>query len=964
MSEIILKKPVSLLNRDVKFDLKEFFIQASSTVAGTAIQVATANPIGALTSIVKGLSNTSKAISLEDVPVEQRAWLLVVTSLTHAIAKILEDFNDLFENNIEESQLNTVSEQLTNQVNEIEITLTNEFFNNPHQLSFLNDLSLILKSWLQQLGLNDSQASSFVYQFKSQFPMSLHHEWGTNPAYYALIVEKLDTPFNTANRLQRQASEYRYWLRQQVSERVFEEAFGLKQIYVPLRAYYIQTEEDSSDKTLNDDVIEAGSSNVLRSNHNEDTTVKTVCSLHEEINSWIDQNDTDDNLKVISGGPGSGKSSFTKILASELAESSDIPVLFIPLHRFKISDYLPEAIKQFLDNHNILTRDNFLNEPNLLLIFDGLDELSMQGSNSKEVANNFTEELKEVLKDKKNLHWKAIITGRELSIQQQQNKLKKRKTVIHLLPYFVNKDDRDGFDDPDNLLLEDQRNDWWKKFGDLKDKGFDGLPTELATEHLEPITKEPLLNYLLSLSYLRQDIKFTTDTNLNQIYADLLDSVHERRYTDSRTHTGINNIEREYFIRILEEIALVVWHESGRTASIDKIMERCKEAGIASYFEEFKGNAESGVTRLLMAFYFREFDGNKGEKTFEFTHKSFGEYLTARRIMLELEIMLDEVERGKKRPGSGWTLEDAFEKWIRLCGQQPIDGYLSDFLEGEIKVLAETKHGLSTIENYQRLIIELIQMAVNGQSPVKKLGLNTFDDDLIHSRNSGKALLNIHSLCAKRTKKVIKDVRYKNKKAFDTWLNLLDYRLISVLDNLFLKNIEMHSLHVVSNFSFSIFDDANLAFSSFNMSTFKNTSFEDTELSFVDFESSIFEDVNFNKASLKQSSFKKSNIKNTSFESSDLSSADFTKTHTENTIFITANLEDANLTGAKFSNTSFIGANLKNANLDGTDFTNANLENANFEDTNHEEAIFTGANLKGTILESLYSSEDTSEETI
>ena len=730
---------------------------------------------------------------------------------------------------------------------------------------------------------------------------------------------------------------------------------------MPLRAYYVQTEEDSSDKTLNDDVIEAGSSNVLRSNRNENI-VKTVCNLHEEINSWISQNDTDDNLKVISGGPGSGKSSFAKILASELAEKSDIPVLFIPLHRFKISDYLPEAIKKFLDNHSILTRDNLLEESKLLLIFDGLDELSMQGSNSKEVANNFTEELKEVLKDKKNLHWKAIITGRELSIQQQQNKLKKRKTVIHLLPYFVNKDDRDDFDDPDNLLLEDQRHEWWQKFSDLKNKSFDGLPAILATENLEPITKEPLLNYLLSLSYLRQDIEFTSETNLNQIYADLLDSVHERKYTDSRTHTGINNIGKETFIRILEEIALVVWHESGRTASIDKIMERCKEAGLGSYFEKFKGDAESGVVRLLMAFYFREFDGSQGNKSFEFTHKSFGEYLTARRIMLELEIMLEEVERGRKRPGSGWTLEDAFEKWIRLCGQQPIDGYLSNFLEGEMKVLAESKHGLSTIENYQRLVMELIQMAVNGQSPIKKLGLNTFDNDLNHSRNSGKALLKLQSLCAKRTKKVIEDVRYKDKKSFDTWLNLLDYRLMSGLESLFLKNMEMHSIYLVSNFSFSIFDNANLSFSGFNMSKFNSTSFKNAELICVNFESSIFEGVSFNKAVLVESSFEKSNIKNTSFESSNLSSADFTENSTETTRFITANLENANLTGAKFSNTNFAGANFKNTNLNGAVFTNTNFENVNFEDANHEQAVFTNCNLKGTILENLYSSEDKLEE--
>ncbi|MBH0087007.1 pentapeptide repeat-containing protein [Psychrobacter sp. SCQQ22] len=912
MSEIILKQPVSMLNRNVKFDLKEFFIQASSTVAGTAIQVATANPIGALTSIVRGLSSTSKSISLEDVPVEQRAWLLVVTSLTHAIAKVLEDFNDLFDNNIEESQLNTVSEQLTNQVNEIEITLTNEFFNNPHQLSFLNDLSPLLNEWLQQLGLNDSQASSFIYQFKSQFPMSLHHEWGTNPAYYALIVEKLDTPFNTVNRLQRQASEYRYWLQQQVSERVFEEAFGLKQIYVPLRAYYIQTEEDSSDKTLNDDVIEAGSSNVFRSNRNENI-VKTVCNLHEEINSWIDQNDTDDNLKVISGGPGSGKSSFAKILASELAEKSGMPVLFIPLHRFKISDYLPEAIKKFLDNHSILTRDNLLGESKLLLIFDGLDELSMQGSNSKEVANNFTEELKEVLREKRSLNWKAIVTGRELSIQQQKTKLKKQKTILHLLPYFINESDRDDFYDVNNLLLEDQRDEWWYKFGSLQGKSFNGLPQILATEHLEPITKEPLLNYLLSLSYLRQDITFTADTNLNQIYADLLDSVHERKYTDSRTHTGINNIEKETFIRILEEIALVVWHESGRTASIDKIMERCKEAGLGSYFEKFKGDAESGVVRLLMAFYFREFDGSQGNKSFEFTHKSFGEYLTARRIMLELEIMLEEVERGRKRPGSGWTLEDAFEKWIRLCGQQPIDGYLSNFLEGEMKVLAEREDGLLIIKRYQKLMIELIQMAVNGQSPVKKLNLATFSEDLIYIRNAETALLKIHSSCAKSTNEVIEKTKFENKEIFAKWLNLLDYRVMPKLNHLCFSNIEMSSIFIGGDFESSVFNNAILLFSDFFVANFKNASFERANLTEVKAESASFQN---------------------------------------------ANLKNADLEAANFRGSNFIEANLKNANLNGTNFTNADLEGANLEGTNHEKAIFTGANLKGTILENLYPSKE------
>lgn len=959
MSEIILKKPVSVLNRNVKFDLKDFFIQASSTVAGTAIQVATANPIGALTSIVKGLASASKTISLEDIPVEERAWLLVVSSLTHAIAKIMGDFSDLFENNTEQAQLSLISEQVTEQINELEITLTNEFFDKPHQLLFLDSLFSILNDWLQQLGLNESQAKSFLYQFRAQFPMSLHYEWGTNPAYYAPIVEKLDTPFNTANRLQRQASEYRYWLQQQVSERVFEEAFGLKQIYVPLRAYYIQTKEGSSDGVLNDDVIEAGSNNVLKSNHNEDT-VKTVCNLHEEIDRWIMQSDAEDNLKVISGGPGSGKSSFAKILASELAEKSDIPVLFIPLHRFKISHYLPVAIKEFLDNHSILTRDNLLEETKLLLIFDGLDELSMQGSNSKEVANNFTEELTEVLKDKKNLHWKAVVTGRELSIQQQKNKLKKQKTVLYLLPYFVNEDDREDFNDVNDLLLEDQRDEWWRKFGELKGKDFDVLPTILATEHLEPITKEPLLNYLLSLSYLRKDIEFTPDTNLNQIYADLLDSVHERKYTDGRTHTGINTIEKEYFIRILEEIALVVWHESGRTASIDRIMDRCKEAGLASYFDKFKDDAESGVVRLLMAFYFREFDGNQGNKSFEFTHKSFGEYLTARRIMLELEIMLEEVERGRKRPGSGWTLEDAFEKWIRLCGSQPLDEYLRNFLSGELQVLVEAEDGLLRVENYQKLLIELIQMAVNGQSPVKKLGLESFNEDLMYSCNSEVALLELHSLCAKRTKKVINNISYKERNSFGIWLGRLNYIEKASLNHLDLTELTFKNSFTECNFSSSILDNNFLMFNKFYGCNFKEASMVNSVLVDVNFNYNNFSSAEFSQARIIDTEFKDSNFKKAIFEKTLLLKVDFKE----------CNLENVDLSESSFNaigEVGFIDSNLKNtdfknASIGTISFIDSNIVDANFEGTNHVESYFKGSNLKGTILEPLYPSEEKSEE--
>ena len=955
MSEIILKKPVSVLNRNVKFDLKDFFIQASSTVAGTAIQVATANPIGALTSIVKGLASASKTISLEDIPVEERAWLLVVSSLTHAIAKIMGDFNDLFENNIEQSQLNLIGEQINEQINEIEMTLTNNFFDEPHQLVFLDSLFPTLSDWLQQLGLNDSQAKSFLYQFRTQFPMSLHYEWGTNPTYYALIVEKLDTPFNTINRLKRKESEYRYWLQQQVNERIFEEAFGLSEIYVPLRAYYLQTIDNEGSK-LEESDIEIEGSDVL--NLNNENITKKVCNIHKEINDWLRTADIEDNLKVISGGPGSGKSSFAKILASELAKQSDIPVLFIPLHRFRISGYLPDAIRQFLDNHPILTQENLLDETNLLLIFDGLDELSMQGSSSKDIANNFTEELKEVLREKKDLNWKSIVTGRELSIQQQQNKLKKQKTILHLLPYFVDEEDRDEFDDSDDLLLEDQRNEWWQKLAVLKGLNFDKLPIELTTKHLEPITTEPLLNYLVSLSYLKENgIEFTKNTNLNEVYADLLDSVHKRKYADNRPHKSINKIDKSNFIRILEEIALTVWHENGRTASINQIMRQCEAAGISEYFDELKSGAESGVIRLLMAFYFREFDGGQGEKTFEFTHKSFGEYLTARRIMLELDIVCDEVERGRKNAGRGYTLKQAFVEWIKVCGSQRIDEYLRDFLDGEISILSESENGRSKIRKYQELLIELINISVNEQSPVKELMFKSFEQDLRHSRNSEIALLELHSLCAKITNNIIKNNNDVFEFYFSDWLNRLSYRMKAKINHLDLSHCAFSDNYLDCDLNSVCLDNTTMFMNDFYGSDissasmknckFSKCSFHSVNLDNSDFTNTRCIDLNFDYGKLNYTVFNNVKLVGVGFINAEMKNVDFT---------------NANLDSVDFINTNLKNANFNNAKLRAINFTNANLENANFEGTNHEEAIFTGANLKGTILEPLYQSEEKSEE--
>lgn len=977
MSEIILKKPVSVLNRNIKFDIKDFFVQVSKTAVQATAQGVTGNVIGSAATIVKGLFDISKTTELE-LKVEELAWLLIARSLTQAITETLSSDQDLYSSNFDKAAIKKVAADLENKINEVEVIIDNDFFNAPHNLSLLDNLEPVLIEWLKQLGLHEYQAKPTYERLKAQFAFSLDKEWVENAAQYNSIIEQINTPFTKATTKQKNIKRYRSWLQQQVNERMFDEAFGLKQIYVPLRAYYVEPEEQD-ENTINQDLIEPIDIRTHRS------MSKIVCDLEDEIREWLNEYNEHDTLRVISGGPGSGKSSFTKILAANLSAQSDIPILFIPLHHFYLSDYLLEAIKKFVDNQLILSQTDITEEKDLLLIFDGLDELSMQsGSNATEVSNRFITEVQDALRDRKNVRWKAIITGRELSIQSQQHKLKKPKMIYYLLPYYIDEEKRESFNDPNSLLINDQRSEWWQKLAELKGLTFNDLPKELATKHLEPITTEPLLNYLVSLSYLKEDgIAFSENTNLNEIYADLLNSVHERKYTDSGTHKSVDNIDKNKFVRILQEIALTVWHENGRTASVSQITEQCKKANIDSYFKEFTKDAESGVIRLLMAFYFRKFDGNNSDETFEFTHKSFGEYLTAKRIMLELSKMLIEVDRFKEEADSGWTLDDAFEKWISVCGPQRIDNYLRDFLAGEIQILASSDQGLSRVRQYQELLIELIQIAVNGKSPIKKLGLSTFEEDLKFSQNSEIALIELHSLCAKRTNKVIEhqskndnqNFQINGRENFDKWLSRLNYRIRAGLNHLDFSNCSFHSNFIDCDFSSSLLNDCQIFLSKFHNSNFSNAYFENTLIYKSNFDKAVFVNAKLNRTRIFNVDFIDADIENVDFKNAFIAESNFSMSKAKNAKFdgIDFNNEDfgglkkmdfkySDLTNVQFKECNLKGADFTNAIFDNTDFTSANLEDANFKGTSHDKAVFIEANLKGTILEDLYPPKEEPEE--
>jgi hypothetical protein len=268
----------------------------------------------------------------------------------------------------------------------------------------------------------------------------------------------------------------------------------------------------------------------------------------------VEEAKPDDAIRLISGGPGSGKSSFAKIFAAQQAEKGEIPVLFIPLHLFKLSDDLVKAVGEFVQlerflPHNPLDRGD--GESRLLIIFDGLDELSMQGKVAEEAAREFVDEIRSqiALFNASVPRLQVLISGREVVVQPNHSKFRKPHQILHLFSYFVAEEERENknYVDDQQLLEEDQRQLWWQLYGEAKGKDYSGLPPELDQPNLVEITAQPLLNYLVALSIERDKLKFSDETNLNEIYGDLLEAVYERGY-EKHGYRVTEGIEKHEFI--------------------------------------------------------------------------------------------------------------------------------------------------------------------------------------------------------------------------------------------------------------------------------------------------------------------------------------------------------------------------------------------------------------------------------
>jgi uncharacterized protein YjbI with pentapeptide repeats len=881
------KQPVNLLMKPVKVEGEKLF----KALAKAAVNLSTLQ----WSKVASDAVEAAASLSVSTTP-EELAHTLLHRSLTRALFDVIGEssLRTVHDNSVAGKSLEKTLHEIM-QIGEVE--LDRRFFDRPTSLPILPIVQSTLRKWLISSGLRDAAAENITNRLPSHFQAAVMEEWRRNSKRYQAVLLALDSPFAKAGDRELGWKNYDAWLQRQIEVSVFDEPFSLAQIYIPLNAYFVEHVKDKTECAKRR---------------------RSVVSLESELRHWLQHPDRNDLLRVISGGPGSGKSSFARIFAASVSAAGKTRVLFIELHEIDPTRDLADEIARFVRDEGILAVDPLdADDPeqDLLIILDGLDELATQGRVAADTARSFVREVERTLdrKNKQAIRLRVLLSGRELVVQENESEFRRPRQVLNLLPYkLVN--DRDigerllshtteaeaGYHDPKKLMAVDLRNEWWKRYGQLTGNyQINELPDALRRPGLDEVTAQPLLNYLVALSFTRGKVKFDSNVNLNLVYADLIEAVHEGGY-NRRRHASIRHMEFEDFQRILEEIALAAWHGDGRSTTVREIEEHCQSSGLGSLIGKFREGAEAGVTRLLAAFFFRRHGQRaSGDATFVFTHKSFGEYLTACRITRAVERTVKRLEERQRSVEDGWDEREALTQWAAILGPSACTEYIKTFIKGEFR-----RRSPDAVDAARLKFAHLFTHMLTSGMPMDRLGARTFRENLYEARNAEESLLVVLSIAAALSQKVTSLNLAKRGTEFGAWFRRIQ-----------------------------------------GQRTGPPSSLAATSLSFIGLREATLDICDFYGA--------------------DLSGADLSKCQAHFSNFDNAQLVGANLAGAVFMSASFEGSNLTGANLSGANlievnFTGASLQNAvlakahcghtNFKRAKLDEVEFSGAQLDTAIL--------------
>ena len=674
-------------------------------LAQAGVAAATWNPAGAIGSVASFFTAAGN-ISAKD-PLGRIALGMVMAALLrtfHACAnEILGDIKP------DKKQLDGLAAAVVMKLADGKHSINRDFFTNPSSFGFLSEFA---KEFPAHLGLNTTQAEDKENEalLRRQFPLALDRVLIDQPDLFAPLRKPLDNPASDAARRERERRLYQaslvkwfetYPLPGQQDE---DDPVLLSEVFIPLRCY-----TETSRSNPGEAIVGRRRRGLAESDEGTNTTgqKETVNKPHwlgDLVRSFVEKADPKKPILMVSGGPGLGKSSSLRSLCAEFASQGTCFPVFLPLQMLQSTGSLEARIHAALRTrvpdhrieHDLLSHIGEIGDDRtLVLIFDGLDELIQSGREGDAALRDFIQHvevfLNAVNRSKSKARIVAVISGRIGAADRASSALGLTGAQIaHLLPFCLKQEEKQRFEeDVAEFISHDQRDDWWARWHERVTDADATMPKALKRDDLFELSREPLLLYFLVFVAAWEGASSETEFNRNTIYTKVLQRFHKREC--EKEHSNLAKALRDYkkaYEPVLQCLALAAWYDGstrkGVISDVEIAIRAVDEDGeLEKAFRSTVGEQDPAFGASL-AFHLKPTpDG----KTFEFLHKSFAEYLVARRFVDDVVYFAEKTQpKGSRRGGP--NLQTILKEWLETWGAQRIDEDLLRFITDEASLSA------------------------------------------------------------------------------------------------------------------------------------------------------------------------------------------------------------------------------------------------------------------------------------
>ena len=423
---------------------------------------------------------------------------------------------------------------------------------------------------------------------------------------------------------------------------MFDETFGVRKVFVQPTALY----------------------KVAGLKRDAPAPISDVAGL---LGTLISDRTESEDLILLCGGPGSGKSTLCRVLASELASNSAIHPVFLRLRRLQESQEIAGFIEAHLQQEGLIDKLADLSAvPNLVIILDGFDELVMA---SRSKLREFFNALKDDLASGPLKHAKAIVSGRDTLFPNGAG-LPIGAHVVSLVP----------FDRPRIAAWGDK---WRSLHPGEEAKSFHPeslVPGDKRRGHkaspLEHLVSWPLTLHLVARAHTSGSIDLAPGNAAEFEKAVLYRSiVADTALRQENQASGRGRLDSSQMRRFVQAIAWEMY-STGREA-LDV------QEGLPILKSILPEATDVDLAELADVTIVNQPELTKGEETgFEFVHKSFSEYFAAEQIATGIERACFKTKQwGADKETWGISTHDSTRLFSSLFAMRLLTAEVQEMLE-------------------------------------------------------------------------------------------------------------------------------------------------------------------------------------------------------------------------------------------------------------------------------------------